>query len=154
MRSVQTTALSELAQLRPHARNTAMSLPNVFGVRETEFSDQPSLSSEAFHSPPVSATPPPRGQGLGVGATGKENHWHGASITPIGILLGPTHTYLGRDLTHGPYSTSSSASCMRHATARVHVNTDAEIGPHVAEAKHEPQTPRTQTPLTRKTHTS
>ena len=50
-------------------------------------------------------------------ATGKEDNWHGASITPCGILLGPTHTYLGRDLTHSPSSASSSASCMRHAPA-------------------------------------
>ena len=34
MTSVQTTAPSELAQLRPHTRNTAMSLPNVFGINE------------------------------------------------------------------------------------------------------------------------
>ena len=66
--------------MRPHARKTAMSLSNVFGISETEFSDQPCLSSEAFHSPSASATPPP---------TGKENNWRGASITPIGILLGP-----------------------------------------------------------------
>ena len=108
MRSVQTAALS-------HARNTSMSLPNFLGVKETELSDQPSLRSEAFHSPSASATPPPCGQSLGMRATGKENHWRGASITNIGILLCPTHTYLGRDLTHGPHSTSSSASCMRHA---------------------------------------
>ena len=115
MRSVQTTALSELAQLRLDTRNTSMSLPKFLGINETGFSDLPSQSSEAFHSPSVSATPPPCGQSLGVRPSGKENNWRGASITPIGILLGQTHTYLGRDLTHGPYSTSSSASCMRHA---------------------------------------
>ena len=106
MRSVQTTTLSELAQMRPHTRNTSMTVPNVLRINETGFSDQPNLSSEAFHSSSASATPSP---------TGKENNWRGASITPIGVLLGPTHTYLGRDLTHSPYSTSSSASCMRHA---------------------------------------
>ena len=39
-------------------------------------------------------------------------------------------------------------------TARVHVNTDAEIDPYAAEAKHEPQAQRTQTPVTRKPYTS
>ena len=97
MRSVQTTALSELAQLRPHTRNTAMSFPNVFGINETGFSDLPSLSLEAFHSPSVSATPPPPcGQSLAMRPAGKENHWRGASITPIGIPLGENHTCLGK----------------------------------------------------------
>ena len=102
----RSNTLAPTTRKRPHTRKTAMSLSNVFGISGTEFSDQPSLNSEAFHSPSVSGTPPP---------TGKENNWRGASITPIGILLGQTHTYLGRDLTLGPYLTSSSASCMRHA---------------------------------------
>ena len=39
-------------------------------------------------------------------------------------------------------------------TTGVHVNTDAEIDTYAAEGKHEPQTRRTQTPVTRKPYTS